>query len=169
MRNRILKPIKKIDKHIKRNYVKQNRTGSTNWDTCLKWAPLVAFVASDLFRNEIKKELTQDIIKAAVGELIVKATVQPLKTIYKRRRPDGDKESFPSSHTATSFLGSELLRQKCSEEHFAVACSGFAVSVGAAALRLYHNRHWFSDVVCGAAIGVLSARLSRKLVDKVLS
>lgn len=168
MINKVLKPIQKVDKHIKRNYVNQNRTGSTRLDTCLKWAPIVAFVASDLFRKEIKKELTHDIAKAVVGELILKATVQPLKTIYKRRRPDGDKESFPSAHTATSFLGAELLRQKCSEEHFAVACSGFAVSAATAALRLYHNRHWFSDVVCGAIVGVFAARLSHKLVDKVL-
>ncbi len=169
MKSNLLRPIQKVDKHIKKNYVKQNETGSTNLDTCLKWAPLAAFVASDLFLTEIKKELTQDILKAAVGELILKATVQPLKTIYKRRRPNGKSESFPSAHTATSFLGSELLRQKCKEEHFAVACAGFAASAGVAALRLYHNRHWFSDVVCGAIVGVFSARLSHKLVDKVLS
>ncbi len=168
MTNKVLKPIQKVDKHIKKNYVKQNPNGSTRWDTGLKWAPLVAFIASDLFRNEVKKELTKDIVKAAVGELILKATVQPLKTIYKRRRPDGDIKSFPSSHTATSFLGSELLRQKCKDEHFAIACTSFTASAGAAALRLYHNRHWFSDVIGGAVVGVFAARLSTKLVDKVL-
>ncbi|MDQ2751582.1 MAG: phosphatase PAP2 family protein [Bacteroidota bacterium] len=169
MKNNILQPIQKADKHIKRHYVKQNRNGSTSWDTCLKGAPLVAFVASNLFRTEIKKELKEDIIKAAVGELILKAAVQSLKKVYQRRRPNGGDQSFPSAHTATSFLGSELLRQKCQNEHFVIACAGFTASAGVMALRLYHNRHWFSDLVCGAIIGVLSARLSHKLVHKVLS
>lgn len=168
MKNNMLKSVQKIDKHIKRKYVKQNPTGSTNWDTSLKWAPLVAFVTSDLFRNEIKKELTRDLVKAALGAGLVNVTVSPLKKIYKRRRPNGGNQSFPSSHTATSFLGSELLRQKCKDKNFAVASAGFAVSAGTAALRLYHNRHWFSDVVCGAVIGVIAGKLSHKLVEKVM-
>ena len=30
---------------------------------------------------------------------------------------------------------------------------------GVAALRLYHNQHWPTDVLAGAAIGVLGARI----------
>ena len=34
-------------------------------------------------------------------------------------------------------------------------------------LRLYHNKHWFSDVATGALLGVLSAKLSGKLINLI--
>jgi membrane-associated phospholipid phosphatase len=34
-------------------------------------------------------------------------------------------------------------------------------------LRMYNNRHWFSDVVCGAGVGILASRLSFWAFDKI--
>ena len=35
----------------------------------------------------------------------------------------------------------------------------YTIAVGVAFLRLYNGRHWFNDVVAGAGIGILSARI----------
>jgi membrane-associated phospholipid phosphatase len=32
---------------------------------------------------------------------------------------------------------------------------------------MYNNRHWFSDVVCGAGVGILGSRLSIWAFDKI--
>jgi len=40
---------------------------------------------------------------------------------------------------------------------------GYAVAAATGILRLYNNKHWFSDVVAGALIGILSARLAYRM------
>lgn len=75
--------------------------------------------------------------------------------------------SFPSGHTAQAFalaasLGGEL------SEHFDWSPRWLApVLYGAASMtglsRIYHDRHWGSDVVMGAAIGTLASRLIQRL------
>ncbi len=38
--------------------------------------------------------------------------------------------------------------------------AGYAVGIGTAYLRMYHNKHWLGDVVAGAGIGIVSTRFS---------
>lgn len=35
----------------------------------------------------------------------------------------------------------------------------YAVACGVAFLRLYNDRHWLNDVIAGAGVGILSARI----------
>ena len=41
-----------------------------------------------------------------------------------------------------------------------VGITGYVVATGVGLLRIYNNRHWASDVVAGAGIGILSTKLS---------
>jgi membrane-associated phospholipid phosphatase len=34
-------------------------------------------------------------------------------------------------------------------------------------LRMYNNKHWFGDVVAGAGVGILSAKFSYWLFEKL--
>lgn len=67
--------------------------------------------------------------------------------------------SFPSGHTVTAFVGAEILRREYGSDYPAVAVAGYAVAAGVGAMRIYNNRHWASDVLAGAGIGILSASL----------
>ncbi len=79
------------------------------------------------------------------------------KFIIKEQRPDmSNDHSFPSGHVALAFTGAELLRQ---EYGTAYGIAGYAVATSVALLRLYNNKHWFNDVLMGAGIGILSARI----------
>ena len=40
-----------------------------------------------------------------------------------------------------------------------IGIGAYALATGVAFLRLYNNRHWLNDVVAGAGIGILSARI----------
>ena len=137
-------------------------------DICLKWAPLLSVFALDAFDNNSNDKLEKHLVDAITGMLILNAAVFPLKKIIKRVRPNGQLKSFPSRHTAASFLGSEMLRQELNEKYSAWSYSGYAVAVGTAAMRLYRNKHWFSDVLAGAVLGVISIRLAPQLIDKVI-
>ena len=67
--------------------------------------------------------------------------------------------SFPSGHSATAFMGAELIRLEYGEDHPWVAVGAYAVASGVALMRLYHDYHWVTDVLAGAGMGILGARL----------
>ena len=73
----------------------------------------------------------------------------------------GDRyRSFPSGHTAAAFaVASALTAESAETWPSAHPFIGPVLYTGAAFVgisRMYHNRHWASDVVAGAAVGVLT-------------
>ncbi|MBK9256438.1 MAG: phosphatase PAP2 family protein [Saprospiraceae bacterium] len=89
------------------------------------------------------------------------AAVYPMKRIFHKDRPDlSDNRSFPSGHTSNAFVGATLLWLEYRETSHWIGISGFAVAGMTGYLRMYNNRHWFSDVAGSAGIGILSAQLS---------
>lgn len=84
-------------------------------------------------------------------------------------RPDSsDRYSFPSGHTAEAFVSAEFLHQEYKGRvHWTVIASGYAVATGVAYLRMYHNKHWLSDVVGAAGVGIASTRFSYYLYPLV--
>lgn len=86
-------------------------------------------------------------------------TVNAFKQTASVERPDGSSlNSFPSGHTATAFMGAELMMQEYKNESVWYGISGYVVAAGTGAFRMYNNRHWLTDVVAGAGIGILSAK-----------
>lgn len=71
-----------------------------------------------------------------------------------------DRQSFPSGHTTTAFAAaaavtSEIRRlQPKALPYVATVMYGGATLVGLS--RMYHDKHWASDVALGAAIGTFS-------------
>lgn len=76
-----------------------------------------------------------------------------------QERPDGSsRNSFPSGHTATAFAGAELLRREYWDVSPWIGVAGYAVVAGTGFFRMYNNRHWLTDVLAGAGMGILSAQ-----------
>jgi membrane-associated phospholipid phosphatase len=89
----------------------------------------------------------------AVAEVVVSST----KFVVGRRRPDGELDrsnsSFPSSHASSAFAFCTTLAMhypELSMKAFETAC---LVSLS----RVYLERHYPSDIIGGAAIGVAAA------------
>jgi hypothetical protein len=97
--------------------------------------------------------LGMDLIRAlAVNEILT----QSIKHAVHRPRPDGsDHLSFPSGHASSTFAFATALERHLSWR-FAVPAYLFASYV--ASSRLHDNRHYLSDVVFGAAVGIVSGR-----------
>ena len=74
----------------------------------------------------------------------------------------GDFASFPSGHTSTAFAAAAAVTNETSRWWpRSVWIIGPLTYTGATAVglsRMYHNRHWGSDVAIGAAIGTFSGR-----------
>lgn len=91
--------------------------------------------------------------------LLMGLTVNAFKTTASVERPDGSSfNSFPSGHTATAFMGAELLYQEYKDISIWYGISGYIVAAGTGVFRMYNNRHWLTDVAAGAGIGILSTK-----------
>lgn len=95
------------------------------------------------------------------SSLLTATTVIGLKTLTKVERPDESTyNSFPSGHTALAFMGAEFLYQEYREVSPWIGVAGYAVATGTGFFRMYNNRHWLSDVVMGAGIGILCTKIA---------
>ncbi len=79
-----------------------------------------------------------------------------IKRLVPRRRPGGGNNSFPSGHTSTAFAAASLIYDN-SGGTIGVPAYGLAALTGYS--RMEARRHYPSDVLAGAAIGILSAQI----------
>ena len=104
---------------------------------------------------------------AGMSYVIMAALVNGIKYTAKEMRPDGSTaNSWPSGHTATSFVGATLLHKEYGltrSPWYSVA--GYGVATATGVMRVLNNRHWISDVMSGAGIGILSGELGYALCD----
>jgi membrane-associated phospholipid phosphatase len=108
-----------------------------------------------------KHNLRDRSIILGTSYLIMLSTTMGLKSITKIERPDGsDTNSFPSGHTAGAFAGAEFLWQEYRDKSIWYGVSGYFVATATGFSRIHNNKHWFSDVVMGAGVGILSTKLA---------
>ena len=104
---------------------------------------------------------------AGMSYAIMAALVNGIKYTAKEMRPDGSSaNSWPSGHTATSFVGATLLHKEYGltrSPWYSVA--GYGVATATGVMRVLNNRHWISDVMSGAGIGILSTELGYAIGD----
>ena len=104
---------------------------------------------------------------AGLSYAIMAGFVNGIKYSAKEMRPDGSTaNSWPSGHTATSFVGATLLHKEYGltrSPWFSVA--GYGVATATGVMRVLNNRHWVSDVMSGAGIGILSGELGYAIAD----
>ena len=86
-------------------------------------------------------------------------TVNALKYTTDEIRPDNSSaNSFPSGHTANAFFGATVLAEEYKDQSIIYPIVGYTVATATGVLRILNNRHWASDVLVGAGIGILSAK-----------
>jgi membrane-associated phospholipid phosphatase len=167
MENTLLVAIQQTDDQIKKSLSNPQIEGATPLDVSLKWTPLTLLLISDAVNLKTKNSFKQHALHVIIAEAILNATMLPVKRVVNRERPNGHPRSFPSGHATTSFLSSQILYEELKESNPALSYSGYAISFVTCLLRLYHNKHWFSDVATGALLGIFSAKLSGKLINRI--
>ncbi len=104
---------------------------------------------------------------AGASYAIMAGFVNGIKYSAKEMRPDGTTaNSWPSGHTATAFVGASLLHKEYGltrSPWWSVA--GYGVATATGVMRVLNNRHWISDVMSGAGIGIMSTELGYALCD----
>ena len=145
------------DKNIQKQTVKWN--GNTSIDDALVFVPGASVYLLDWCGISSKHNFTDKTVIAATTAAITLGTTFFLKETTNVMRPDGsNNKSFPSMHTAVAFAGAELLRQEYKDQSAWYGIAGYGVAASCGFLRVYNNKHWFSDILVGAGVGILSTR-----------
>ena len=157
-----------VDEQIKNTRNMHLSKFSNQFDNYLQYAPMAAMfgmkVAGLESRSSWGEMLTADIFSAAT----MAGLVNGLKYTIKRKRPDNSKRnSFPSGHTATAFMAANMLYKEYGDLSPWVGISAFTSASFVAVGRMLNNRHWMSDVLAGAGIGMLSSELGYFFSDLI--
>lgn len=114
-----------------------------------------------LYINE-KEDVAKHGIIGFIGNCV---TLFPLKYTINRQRPEGEYErrdsSFPSGHTVCAFTQAVIYSHHYPK--IRVPLYLYATVVGFS--RIYLGKHYPTDVIGGAALGLLIGYLTVKLVN----
>ena len=126
-----------------------------------------AVVGLKLAGVEGRSDWPRLLASAGMGYGIMALFVNTIKHTAKEMRPDGSTaNSWPSGHTATAFVGATLLHKEYGltrSPWYSVA--GYGVATATGVMRVLNNRHWISDVLSGAGLGILSGELGYAICD----
>ncbi|HIW97695.1 MAG TPA: phosphatase PAP2 family protein [Candidatus Tidjanibacter gallistercoris] len=137
--------------------------GRTHVDDYLQYAPIAAYFGLSWIKTE--HNFLEKTIVAATSYLVMAAIVNTMKFAIPVLRPDGSAwNSFPSGHTATAFTGAHLLFREYRSVSPWIGVAGYAAAAATGVMRILNRRHWLSDVVTGAGIGIASVEIAYLLL-----
>ena len=127
----------------------------TSADNYLQFVPVAQIYLGKYLGFKPKNDFQHQTINIAIANAIMGTAVFALKYAVGEERPDhSDSYSFPSGHTATAFTNAALLFYEYKDSNLWYASSGFLFATATGALRIANNKHYTSDVVAGAGIGM---------------
>ncbi|GAB6013057.1 phosphatase PAP2 family protein [Viscerimonas tarda] len=128
-------------------------------DDYTQFASTVAVFGLDIAGLKAKHSFKERVVVATTSHIVMLATVHTMKQSINVLRPDKSKNnSFPSGHTATAFAGARILHEEYGDYPL-VYTMGYLVAAATGTLRVVNKRHWVSDVITGAGIGILSVEV----------
>ena len=136
-------------------------------DNYTQFAPAVLALGLNVAGVEGRSNLGRFAVSSALAYGIMAGIVNPIKYGAKEMRPDGStRNSFPSGHTATAFVSATILHKEYGltrSPWYSIA--GYGVATATGVMRVLNNRHWVSDVLSGAGIGIFSTELAYGISD----
>lgn len=155
--------------HLTRNrYIKNFHY---HYDDYLQYAPSLVVVGLNLSGVKGKHTMARASANYMGSYFFSSSMTHLLKKSIRVLRPDFETlNSFPSGHTATAFGAATFLHKEYGQYRdpkYSILGFGMAVTTGIS--RQANNRHWISDVLFGAGIGIFSTELSYYLSDRLLS
>lgn len=136
-------------------------------DDYSQYAPLIAAYGLDICGVKGEHNLIDKTVLLAMSYATMGIVVNAMKFGFKEKRPDSNaRNSFPSGHTATAFMGATYLYKEYKDVSPWIGYAGFAVAAATGYLRIYNDRHYFNDVLAGACIGIASVRFAYWLYPK---
>jgi len=148
--------IRQIDFNVRNSITQSN---GFRFEDYLQYTPAVAAYAMKFGKVGSTHDLLDMTILYGLSNLVAGGITVGTKIKVGRMRPDNtDHQSFPSGHTETAFVAAEFLHQEFKDRSVWISVGGYTAAAVVGVARIYHDKHWVSDVVTGAGVGILSTK-----------
>ena len=155
----VIHPIRRFDYYISGDIKRSDPNFNTKAESYFLFTPIVMVYSLNLLGIEGKNRFIDRTALLGLSTGFFGVADLVTKQATHRLRPNGaDYLSFPSGHTGLASVGAEFLAQEYSAKSPVYAVVGYAFAVGTGIFRMYNRDHWFSDVVAGAGLGILSTK-----------
>tara|TARA_R110001583_G_scaffold18633_1_gene73903 strand:+ start:1974 stop:2729 length:756 start_codon:yes stop_codon:yes gene_type:complete len=128
-------------------------------DDFLQFVPVAEMYLADIYGIKAKNHWFDQTKYLFISNLISSAITHSLKRITNKTRPNGSPHSFPSGHTTLAFTNAAVLYNEFEDSSPVLAYSGYAFATTTGVFRMLNNKHWLSDVLVGAGVGILATKL----------
>jgi len=139
------------------------------YDDYLQFSPAVLMLGMKALGLPSRSSWERMVVSDSFALALTLGTIYCAKYAVGRMRPDNSSaNSFPSGHTAMAFSAATMLHKEYGttmSHWFSIA--GYSLAAVTGISRSLNNRHWLSDIVVGAGIGILGTELGYRLVDKI--
>lgn len=154
-------PLENFD-HFISDDLREDHAGSfTHIEDQLQFVPVASVYALGLMGVKGKSNFVDKSAMYFISNALTGLSVKFIKKQTHKLRPDGsDHMSFPSGHTASAFVAAEFMSQEYKDVSPWYGIAAYSVATATGGLRIANNKHWFSDVVAGAGLGILSTKLT---------
>lgn len=141
---------------------------SHHYDDYTQYAPAALMVGLKAFGYKGRSSWGRMLVSDAFSVASMAVLVNGVKYSVQRLRPDESaRNSFPSGHTATAFMTATMLHKEYEGRSPWFSIGGYTLAALTGVSRVLNNRHWLTDVVAGAAIGIGSVHLGYFITDKI--
>lgn len=145
-----------------------SRSFRHDYDDYLQYAPAGVMVGMKAFGVKGRSSWGRMLVSDAFSAGLMAVGVNSLKYSCRVMRPDGSsRNSFPSGHTATAFMTATMLHKEYGHRSPWYSIGGYTVATVTGVTRQLNNRHWMSDIMVGAGIGILATELGYFLADLI--
>ncbi len=150
-----------INNRIVRYYKEDLSNFHTKWDNYLQFSPIVLTYGFEAIGMQPKTDILNRSVILVKSELLMTAVVTILKNASHILRPDSSAyTSFPSGHTAQAFAAAAMLSEEYGYRYKWVPYLSYGLASTVGVLRMANNKHYLSDVLVAAGIGILSTKVS---------
>ena len=132
---------------------------STNIDDYMVFAPVAEMYIFDIAGVKAKNHWFNQTKYLFISNVISAGIVYSIKYTSNKARPDGTPYSFPSMHTNLAFANATVLFNEFKQTSPLIAYSGYIFATTTGIFRILNNKHYLSDVLAGAGIGILTTEL----------
>ncbi|MGB6151710.1 MAG: phosphatase PAP2 family protein [Pricia sp.] len=129
-------------------------------DEYTRFAPPALMYIADIAGVEAKNHWFDQTKNMALSIIITDIITNTMKRHIYKVRPDGSNaKAFPSGHSSLTFTSAGVLHEEFRETSPILAYSGYGFAAVTGSFRMLNNRHYLSEVLAGAGIGILVAKL----------
>ncbi len=137
-------------------------------DDYMQFTPAAVMLGLKVAGVEGRSSWSRMLASDAFAAMLMGGVVNTLKMTAHVTRPDGsNNHSFPSGHTATAFMTATMLSKEYGHKSPWISIGAYTTATATGLMRMANNKHWLSDVLTGAGIGILTTEMGYWIADLI--